>query len=241
MLGLRWCVRAFSSCSEQGLLSSCGARASHCGGFSCCRAWVLRHAGFSRCSTSRWALECGFSSYDARASLPHGMWNLPGPGIKPVFPALAGRFLTTGPPEKSSLSLYNELSYHSSVLFLRCSERWSDLPKNKQPVNGRARFRSQAHVGPELEPAIATLFCLHQRIIVGGGEWDSVWETSVGLQLQSGESACLGTGLRKELWGKRCVSPSEYVGRDIEDSEKGIQAQWAGQRQSPGQVCLKKR
>ena len=27
------------------------------------------------------------------------MWNLPGPGIKP---ALAGRFLTTGPPEKSS-------------------------------------------------------------------------------------------------------------------------------------------
>ena len=26
------------------------------------------------------------------------MWNLPGPGIKPVFPALAGGFSTTGPP-----------------------------------------------------------------------------------------------------------------------------------------------
>ena len=26
----------FSSCSEQGLLSSCSAWASHCGGFSCC-------------------------------------------------------------------------------------------------------------------------------------------------------------------------------------------------------------
>ena len=26
--------------------------------------------------------------------------NLPGPGIKPVSPALAGRFLTTAPPEK---------------------------------------------------------------------------------------------------------------------------------------------
>ena len=30
--------------------------------------------------------------------LPLGMWNLPGPGIEPVSPALAGRFLTTRPP-----------------------------------------------------------------------------------------------------------------------------------------------
>ena len=30
------------------------------------------------------------------------MWNLPGPGVEPVSPALAGRFLTTGPPGKSS-------------------------------------------------------------------------------------------------------------------------------------------
>ena len=28
------------------------------------------------------------------------MWELPGPGIEPVFPALAGGFLTTGPPGK---------------------------------------------------------------------------------------------------------------------------------------------
>ena len=31
-------ARAFSSCSEQGLLCSCGAWASHCGSFSCGRA-----------------------------------------------------------------------------------------------------------------------------------------------------------------------------------------------------------
>ena len=30
-----------SSCGEQGLLSGCGAQASHCGGFSCCGAWAL--------------------------------------------------------------------------------------------------------------------------------------------------------------------------------------------------------
>ena len=29
------------------------------------------------------------------------MWDLPGPGIEPVFPALAGRFLTIAPPGKS--------------------------------------------------------------------------------------------------------------------------------------------
>ena len=37
-LGLRCCVRAFSSCGERGLLCSCDARASHCGGFSYCGA-----------------------------------------------------------------------------------------------------------------------------------------------------------------------------------------------------------
>ena len=26
------------------------------------------------------------------------MWNLPGPGVKPVFPALAGGFLSIAPP-----------------------------------------------------------------------------------------------------------------------------------------------
>ena len=33
------------------------------------------------------------------------MWNLPRPGIEPVFPALASEFLTTGPPGKSRLTL----------------------------------------------------------------------------------------------------------------------------------------
>ena len=30
------------------------------------------------------------------------MWNLPGPGIEPMFPAMAGGFSTTEPLEKSS-------------------------------------------------------------------------------------------------------------------------------------------
>ena len=42
VLGLCCCaIFFFSSCGEQGLLSSCGVWASHWGGFSCCRARAL--------------------------------------------------------------------------------------------------------------------------------------------------------------------------------------------------------
>ena len=40
----------FSSCGEWGILSSCGVRASHCGGFSCCEAEPLGCRGFRSCS-----------------------------------------------------------------------------------------------------------------------------------------------------------------------------------------------
>ena len=33
------------------------------------------------------------------------MWDLPGPGLEPVSPALAGRFLTTAPPGKSGIGI----------------------------------------------------------------------------------------------------------------------------------------
>ena len=43
----------------------------------------------------------GFSSCGPQALLPGSRWDLPGPGIEPVSPALASRFLTTGPQGKS--------------------------------------------------------------------------------------------------------------------------------------------
>ena len=42
--------------------------------------------------------------------MPCSMWNLPRPGIKLASPALAGRFLTTGPPQKSCFKLFNPVS-----------------------------------------------------------------------------------------------------------------------------------
>ena len=63
------------------------------------RSTGSRCAGFSSCGSQ--ALERRLSSCGARASLLCGMWDLPGPGLEPVSPALAGGFLTTVPPEKS--------------------------------------------------------------------------------------------------------------------------------------------
>ena len=49
-----------------------------------------RRAGFSSCGSR--ALECRLSSCGARAYLLRGMWDLPGPGLEPVSPVLAGGF-----------------------------------------------------------------------------------------------------------------------------------------------------
>ena len=78
-LSLPCYARVFSSYSEQGLPSTCGAQTSLFRGFSCCGA-----------------LGCIGSAAGAHwASLLQGMWKLPAPGDKPVSPALIGGFLTT--------------------------------------------------------------------------------------------------------------------------------------------------
>ena len=111
VLGLRCCTRAFSSCGKWGC---CGMRASHCSDFSCFRtqalgvwASVVVARGLSSCGSR--ALEHRLSSCGSRAYLPCGMWDLPGPGLEPVSPALAGGFLTTAPLGKSlHEALYGE-------------------------------------------------------------------------------------------------------------------------------------
>ena len=45
----------------------------------------------------------GFSVLSQK--LPHSTWDLPGPGIEPVSPALAGRFPTMAPPGKSLMTV----------------------------------------------------------------------------------------------------------------------------------------
>ena len=51
---------------------------------------------------------CGLSSCDAQALLPHSMWDLSGPGVEPVSPALEppGKWLTIEPPGKSQAVIF---------------------------------------------------------------------------------------------------------------------------------------
>ena len=87
-------------CAGSSLLSlvaaNSGAWDSHCGGSSCCRAWALPYP----------SRVLGLNSCGSRTELPRGIWDLPGPGIEPVSPALAHRVLTTGLPGKSCWQVF---------------------------------------------------------------------------------------------------------------------------------------
>ena len=85
VLGPRFCVRAFSSCGKWGALFI----VVH-GPLTIAASLVVEH----RPQT------CRLSSCGSWAQLPHGMWDLPRPGLEPVSPALAGRLSTTVPPGK---------------------------------------------------------------------------------------------------------------------------------------------
>ena len=103
-LGHCCCTWAFPRCGQKGLLFI-----AVCGLLVVVASLVAEH-GLQACGLSSWgsrALEHRLSSCDARAQLLHGMWDLPGPGLEPVSPALAGGFLTTAPPGKvPSLTFY---------------------------------------------------------------------------------------------------------------------------------------
>ena len=90
VLGLRFCARAFSSCGKRGPLFIAGRRPR-----TIAASLVAEH----RLQTHRLS-NCG-----SRAQLLRGMWDLPGPGLEPVSPALVGRFSTTAPPGKPQFAI----------------------------------------------------------------------------------------------------------------------------------------
>ena len=91
VLGLCFCGRAFSSCGKRGPLFIAMR-----GPLTISAYLVAEH----RLQTRR------LSSCGSRAQFLRGMWNLPRPGLKPVSPALAGRFSTTAPPGKPLIHIF---------------------------------------------------------------------------------------------------------------------------------------
>ena len=99
-------TQAVSNCGEQGRLFVAGVRASHRGGFSCCRAWAVG----TRVSVAA-ALELGTRCLQAPRSMglvdvvpglscSAAQGILPDQGLNPSA-AWAGGFLPTVPPGKS--------------------------------------------------------------------------------------------------------------------------------------------
>ena len=91
VLGLRFCARAFSSRGKRGppLITVRGP-------LIIAASLVAEH----RLQMRRLS-NCG-----SRAQPLRGIWDPPGPGLEPVSPALAGRFLTTAPPGKPGLFVF---------------------------------------------------------------------------------------------------------------------------------------
>ena len=89
VLGLRFYVRAFSSCGERGPLFIAVHRP-----LTIAASPVAEH----RLQTRR------LSNRGPRAQSLCGMWDPPRPGLEPVSPALAGRLSTTAPPGKPPCS-----------------------------------------------------------------------------------------------------------------------------------------
>ena len=101
-----------------------------CGGLSCVEHGPQGAVGCSSCGAQ--AHSCG-----ARAGLLCGMWDLPRSGIKPLSPALAGRFLPTEPPGKPLNTTYGRDCPLPSVYSCQLCHRVID------------------HIGMDLEKAMA--------------------------------------------------------------------------------------
>ena len=124
-------AQAVSSCGEWGLLRSCGSRASHWGGLSCCRGRALEHR---------------LSGCGAQALLLCGIWDLPRSGIEPVSPALAGKFFTTELPGKPPRGLLVGLCI---CTYMEVSVAQFSLRLQQFKINHRKAFPSllpQSHL-----------------------------------------------------------------------------------------------
>ena len=105
-LQLPWARQLSSSFSNYLFICGCAGPLFLRGFFSSCSKWgLLSHCIRGLVAEHRFQAH-QLSNCGAWASLLRGMWVLPGPGIEPVSPALAGGFLTTEPPGKPKAAFF---------------------------------------------------------------------------------------------------------------------------------------
>ena len=109
------------------------------------------------------------------------MWDLPGPGLEPVSPALAGGFLTTVPPRKS-LHCYSWWSIDSPIIaiYLLTTTLVPFQPSSKSvwPTASKVHATHDT-VGPSLAegpPDVGLLLVwAFLREILPFSEWEEKW------------------------------------------------------------------
>ena len=168
-------VWAFSSCSQWGLLSSCGVSASPCGGFLCWGAQILGHVGFSSSIMGSEVVVHGLSCSVACGIL------VPRPGTELMSPVLAGIFLTTGPPGKSPPIMF--WLYPDSGSFLeRRAQTWSWVHvKNFEPNSYRYTNTSLSQPNFFIYLAAPVLSCPMWDVV----PWPGIEPRSPALGVQS--------------------------------------------------------
>ena len=91
------CCKGFLQVLQAGVPLLCIAQAPHFSGFSYDGA---RAPGTGAPVAATW----GLGSCGSRVEMLHSIWDLPGPRIELMLPALAGGLSTTTPPGSPSLS-----------------------------------------------------------------------------------------------------------------------------------------
>ena len=135
-----------------------------------------------------------------------GMWDLPGPEREPVSPALAGGFLTTGPPGESPCSFKGNI------------DPTSQLEDGEVP-GGRV---------PRMEGFVATTFeeytTSEASVVCGGGWWTPLCQKELcpGHQRQAG-----ALGGRQRAWFWRRIPSGK------QRSLKALLSPDLGRHQSP--------
>ena len=120
VLGLRFCARAFSSCSKWGPLLIAVHRP-----LTIAASLVAEHK----------LQTCRLSNCGSRAQLLRDMWDLPRPGLEPVSPALAGRISTTAPPGKPlqfTFCVVHSMGFNKCVM--TCIRHYSIIQNNSFTV-----------------------------------------------------------------------------------------------------------
>ena len=88
------------------------------------------------CSQLRWLLSLWSTGSGHIVALglccPEAPWDLPGPGIKPLSPALADKFLTIGPPRKSAAVINWKLTVSTAQASTWCGWNWGQWAQERE-------------------------------------------------------------------------------------------------------------